>query len=191
MVTLRGPLASGIRFTMRNIANWTAGSVTPLPELQAVTAMAASDSQNAPSRTRCMRMIRDRSCTRQSTEGSEILSDDALQRGARTGDVDRVLVTRGKHYAGQLEDRCRRPGNVEIELIGCPRVRGGVEIQVRRRGIHGESGYLLAEVDEHIERGAGSGFVDNPHPCGPDWRRDIVVLQPQRGQCSGGPTQRD
>src|ERR1700680_1865538 len=128
---------------------------------------------------------------RQSTEGSEILRDDTLQRGARTGDVDRVLVTRGKHYAGQLEDRCRRPGNVEIELVGSPRVRCGVEIQVRRCGIHGETGYLLAEIDEHIERGAGSGLIDNPHPCGSTWRRDIVVLQHQRGQCSSSPAPRD
>src|SRR5438105_14236355 len=133
MVTLRGPLASGIRFTMRNIANWTAGSVTPLPELQAVMAMATSDSQNAPSRTRCMRMIRDRSCTgiRQSGEGSEILSDDTLQRGARTGDVNRVLVTRGKDYAGQREDRYRRPGNVETEFVAGPRVRAACDLQVR------------------------------------------------------------
>src|ERR1700681_2711933 len=126
----------------------------------------------------CVRKpTRDRFCTgaRQSTEGSEILSDDTLQRGARTGDVDRVLVTRGKHYAGQLEDRCRRPGNVEIELVGSPRVRCGVEIQVRRCGIHGETGYLLAEIDEHIERGAGSGLIDNPQPCGSTWRRDVVV----------------
>src|SRR5436853_7841778 len=84
----------------------------------------------------------------ESTEGSEVLSDDTLQRGARTGNVDRVLVTRGKHYAGQLEDRCRGPGNVEVELVGSPSVRCGVEIQVRRRGIHGESGYLLAALDE-------------------------------------------
>src|SRR6266851_6213954 len=75
--------------------------------------------------------------TRQSTQGSEILSDDTLQRGARTGDVDRVLVARGEHYAGQLEGCCRRPGDVEIELVGGPRVRRGVEIQVWRRGIHG------------------------------------------------------
>ena len=124
-------------------------------------------------------------------KGSEILGDDTLQRRARSGNVDRVLVTRGEHYAGQLENRRRRSGKVEIELIGGPGIRGGIEIQVRRCGIHGKVGYLLAEIDEYIERGASRGNIDHAHACGPARWRQVVVVQHERGERAGGSGQCD
>jgi len=124
-------------------------------------------------------------------EGSEVLCDDTLQCGARAGDVDRVLVTRGQHHAGQLENRRRRSGNVEIELVGSPRIRRGVEIQVRRCGIHGKTRDLLAEIDEYIERGAAGGSIHHPHAGGPTRWQQVVVVQHQRRQRSSGSGQRD
>src|SRR5436190_15096827 len=105
--TLSGPAASGIKFTTRNAACCTAGSVTPLPVSQPDKASTTSASHASSTRRGhiFVRVTGRWSSNDDAKEGSEILGDDSLERGARPGNVDGVLVARGKHEPCQLENR--------------------------------------------------------------------------------------
>src|SRR6185437_5230791 len=122
---------------------------------------------------------------------SVVLRHDTAQAASRARQVDRVGVAGGEDHGGELQQRGRRPGQVEIDFVAGARRSRGSEIEIGRSAVRCETRNRLAEIDKDVDSRDVRRSVDEPYVGGRSRRRQVVVVQHQRDKRARGSGQND